>query len=137
MTSPNDHTPTAEFDQTANLIAKHHPVFDKAGGLIGCQCRDEIGFPTGQTWDDHLAEQIALAPPPRFRHAEERRLAYVIHDAVCTAYKHEGRNAMCERAAQAVLNSDFLERVIEDVKRGVYEHAGLTLPPASSTPEEA
>lgn len=40
---------------------------------------------------------------------DTRRLAYVIHEAVCTAYKHEGRNALCERAARAVLTSEFLD----------------------------
>jgi hypothetical protein len=40
---------------------------------------------------------------------DTRRLAYVIHEAVCTAYAHEGRNSLCERAALAVLTSEFLD----------------------------
>jgi hypothetical protein len=40
---------------------------------------------------------------------DTRRLAYAIHEAVCTAYKHEGRNALCERAALAVFTSEFLD----------------------------
>lgn len=46
-----------------------------------------------------------------------RRLAYVIHEAVCTAYKHEGRNSLCERAAVAVFASEYFTAAVEDAAR--------------------
>lgn len=39
-----------------------------------------------ESWDD-LADQIA----------------YAIHEEVCTAYRHEGRNAYCHRSARAAV----------------------------------
>ena len=35
-------------------------------------------------------------------------LAEALHEAECTAYRHEGRNARCEREARAILASPAL-----------------------------
>lgn len=75
-----DHAPTGAADEPSDPSS--------GGGVVMPCCGARLASaPTGGTDAGGLAESIAAA----------------IHEAECEAYRHEGRNARCERTARAVL----------------------------------
>lgn len=54
---------------------------------------------------------------------DKRRLAYVIHEEICTVYKHDDRDALCEKTAHAVYASDWFYTFVTDLKREALREA--------------
>ena len=59
--------------------------------------------------------------PERLAERQNRRLAYVIHDAICAESVHRGsgHKALCERAATAVFASDWFADALDDSRAEV------------------
>lgn len=100
----NTERPVESGDTLANLIDAHKPVTNSAGRVVGCQCRDVIGFPNGETWADHLAAQVGETLAVRIEVYAERR-AKTAHQTwfnPIAGARAQGRVAGLDQAAQMV-----------------------------------